>query len=321
MEEQGIFQVENIRPNTQMEEGDEKIVAIDPRVFVCSFPKSGTHLVEQMIQPFVYRMPAEKPWAGTFLDHSWTVQWSNIRNTLRRIGWIDYGTYGKGHLGYNEILEAHLYGMGVALLFVYRDPRDVVVSLAHHIMDGQTHSRNEWYQEMGFDATLLAVIKGLGPYAGVMERWNEYAGWLDVPWVLKLRFSDLVGPDKREWCEKILRYVVGHCAAHRGFNAELDVDVMDNVADRMIKNSERTDRSPTFRRGVAGGWRDEFKAGHCVAFADTDVRWAEEYGLEEPWLVHLGYEDDMFWWQNDEEDDEAEGKDEGEDDKEEGDDG
>jgi len=72
--------------------------------------------------------------------------------------------------------------------------------------------------------------------------------------------------------------------------------VLDRTVDKMMLNSTRTDKSPTFRRGVAGGWRDEFKAAHCVAFADEDVRWATEYGLEQPWLVKLGFEDDMMWW-------------------------
>lgn len=286
---------EKLQPNTKFEDGESREVLIDPRVFVCSFPKSGTHLVEQLVQPFVSPMPADKPWAGTFQDHSWTTQRAPVKQTLRRIGWIRDGTYAKGHLGYSEILENYLFGIGAAVLFIYRDPRDVAVSLTHHILNGQTHSRNEWYQEIGFDAALMAVIKGVGPYAGVMERWNEYAGWLDIPWVLSMTYGAVIA-DKESWCSTIVRYVVGHCAAIRGYKAELSDEMLDLSVAAMIANSGHTERSPTFRKGQAGGWREEFKTAHAVAFADTDVEWAERYGLEEPWLVKLGFEQEEEWW-------------------------
>lgn len=287
---------DKLLPGTPLEEGEEREVVVDPRVFICSFPKSGTHLVEQMVQPFVLPMPAEKPWAGTFKDHSWTTKWIAIKKTLKRIGYVRDGTYAKGHLGYTSEIENYLYGIGAAVLFVYRDPRDVAVSLTHHILDGRTHSHNEWYQEVGFDAALLAVIKGLGPYTGVMERWNQYADWLEVPWVLGLKFNDLI-TDKESWCEKILRYVVGHCAAHRGYKATIAEEVLEKAIDDMVANSEKKERSPTYRKGESGGWKEEFKTAHIVAFQNSDLKWAEEYGLEEPWLVHLGFEEDRTWGQ------------------------
>ena len=50
--------------------------------WVCNgFPKSGTHLLVQLIHPIApYQTGTdaglfEKPWAGTFLDNSWTNRW------------------------------------------------------------------------------------------------------------------------------------------------------------------------------------------------------------------------------------------------------
>jgi len=285
---------EKLVPGTTIEEGEEKEVVVDPRVFVCSFPKSGTHLVEQIIQPLVYPMPAEKPWVGTFRGNSWTLNRIDPMKTARRIGYIRDGTYAKGHVGYTENIETFLYGVGAAVLFAYRDPRDVAVSLAHHILDGKSHPHNEWYQEIGFDASLLAVIQGLGPYASVLERWNAYAGWLDVPWVMPLKFSDVIA-DKERYCSEIVRYIVGHCAGHRGYEATLPQEAHDQAVELMVANSERTERSPTFRKGQSGGWRDEFKKAHVVAFMESDEKWSREYGLENSWLVELGFEDDGNW--------------------------
>lgn len=303
-------QTEKLMPNTQLEEGETKEVAVDPRVFVCSFPKSGTHLVEQLVQPFVLPMPADKPWSGTFKGNSWTLNRIPVKKTLQRIGWIRDGTYAKGHLGYSEVLENYLWGIGAAVLFIYRDPRDVAVSLTHHILDDKPHPHNEWYQEMDFDGALMAVIQGIGPYAGVMRRWNEYAGWLACEWIGKLRYGDIMA-DKPRWSRIILDYIVEHSAAHRGYDAAMSDELREQAVELMVANSEHTERSPTFRKGGSGGWREAFKTAHCVAFAESDMKAADEYGLEEPWMTALKFEDDEDWWRefvetDDEESEEAE---------------
>lgn len=268
-----------------LKEGESKEVRVDPRIFINSFPKSGTHLVEQLIQPLAYPMPADKPWAGTFTGHSWTTNWIPIKKTLRRIGYIRDGTYAKGHLGYEEQIENFLWGIGSAVIFIYRDPRDVAVSLTHHILDDGMHDANEWYKELGFDGALLAVIQGLGVFRGVMERWEYYAPWLNAEWVYSVKFEDLIA-DKRKHCSKIVRYVVGHSANVRGYTATIDPDMLETWIDKMVENSEHTEKSPTFREGKSGGWKKAFKDAHIAAFQHSDVN---------NWLIKLGYEEDDKW--------------------------
>jgi len=273
-------------PEYKNSQEEDKEVRVDPRVFIASFPKSGTHLVELIVQTICSPMPANKPWAGTFMGHSWTTQWIDTKKTLRRIGFIRDGTYAKGHLGYKSEIENFLFGIGAAVLFVYRDPRDVAVSLAHHILDGKPHGSNEMYQEMGFDATLLAVIQGLGVYSGILERWAYYAPWLDTTWVLPVKFEDLI-TNKREKITEIVRYIVGHSANVRGYEATIHQSVLDETVEAMVQNSENTDKSPTFRKGKVGGWKEEFKAAHDIAFKTADE--------ESQVLIQLGYETDDKW--------------------------
>jgi hypothetical protein len=280
-------EVESLIPGTAklMEEGETKIVKVDPQIFIVSFPKCGTHLVEQLISPLAYPMPADKPWAGTFNSHSWTTQWIPLKKTLRRIGYIRDGTYAKGHLGYKPEIENFLFGIGAAVIFVYRDPRDVAVSLTHHILNDGMHGANEWYKDLGFDGALLAVIQGLGIFAGVMERWEYYAPWLDAEWVYSVKFEDLIA-DRVEQSKTILRYIVGHSANVRGFTATLEEEQLDEWSAKMVENSNQTDKSPTFRVGKSGGWKEAFKDAHIVAFQHSD---------KNDWLVKLGYEEDSKW--------------------------
>ena len=54
----------------------------------------------------------------------------------------------------------------------------------------------------------------------------------------------------------------------------------------MVKTSLMTNKSQTFRKGLSGEWRNEFKPQHVEAFKRHDVN---------NWLVKLGYEDSLDW--------------------------
>lgn len=267
---------------------EEQEVIVDPRIYVNGFPKSGTHLGEQIVSALALPMNTSNgPWAGCFRDHSWTTHWIADKRVFRQLGFIRDGTYAKGHLGYREDLMHFLWGIGASVIFIYRDLRDVAVSLTNHILNDQTHSHPEWYKDMGFDAALLAVIQGLGPYAGVVDRWEQYAGWLDIDWVYSVKYEDLIA-NREEKCGEIMEYVLGHAGRFRGYSVEIPPEEYAKGLERMIRRSSRTDLSPTFRKGQPGEWREVFKEGHRAAF-----RFADENG----WLVKLGYEDAADWWQ------------------------
>jgi hypothetical protein len=140
---------------------------------------------------------------------------------------------------------------------------------------------------MGFDAALLAVIQGLVQYAGIVDRWEQYAGWLDIDWIYTVKYEDLV-EKREEQCGEILKYVLGHAGRFRGYAIEIPPEEYELGVKRMVRRSRRTDLSPTFRKGQTGEWREAFKLGHKVAFRRTD---------DAGWLVKLGYEESQDWWQ------------------------
>ena len=272
---------------------NQKEVSVDARVYANGFPKSGTHLLEQMVQTMLYPVrfadvegQRKGPWAGSFYDHSWTKHWAPTPAIYRRLGFLRDGHYMKGHMGYRQDIETFLWGLGCAVVFIYRDLRDVAVSLTHHIITrGGSHSHPEWYEVLGFDGALTAVIRGLHQYDGVVERWEEYAGWLDVEWVMSIRYEDVLA-NRREVCGDVIRYIVGHNAQFRGYHATIPEEEFERAVDAMVENSLDTEHSPTFRKGVAGGWREVFRPWHVDEFKKSDAN---------GWLVKLGYEDDEDW--------------------------
>jgi len=282
-------------------------VAVDPRIYINAFPKSGTHLMEQLVRCMAFPIRAEKPWAGSFMDHSWTTKWAPTRGIYRRLGLIRDGEYCKGHMGFKDAIEMFLWGNRVATVFLYRDLRDVAVSLTYHIIDRHgSHSHPEWYEPLGKDGAMLAVIEGLTghdeekggdvTYQGVVERWNQYAGWLNVPWVEKFKYEELLG-DREAEARRLIHYVTRFCVEARGLRVHdiPDEMVAEKVA-QMVEASNDTEHSPTFRKGVSGEWRHEFNEEHVEAFKREDEKWARAAGLESgSWLVHLGYEDSTDW--------------------------
>jgi len=273
-------------------------------------------------------MKAEKPWAGSFAGNSWTETWIEDHRLFRQIGWIGDGTYAKGHMGHRRDIEMFFWGIGAAMLFIYRDPRDVAISQTHHILGEGQHPEREPYQkaadEGGFKAALKMVIEGYqgeernnataqrNYYSGVIARWKHYAPWLAVPWVMAIRYEDAI--HKRETvADAIVRLVVMRAALHRGYVATIADDVKAQSIERMVENTHKTERSPTFRKGIDNQWQehfdDEIKAlwkqhdpvvklpRNVVATAKRlnqhdIVRQAKE---PKSWVVRLGYEEDESW--------------------------
>ncbi len=271
----------------------------DLKLLINGFPKSGLHLLELMVRPVLERVPkpedcflAAPQWSGTFHGNSWTNDRVPIQRVTFKIGRCPSGHYLKAHAGHSKALELFLWLLGISHIFVYRDPRDVAVSQVYHIQKaGATqelcHPEPELFEALGgFDEQLEAVIVGLGKYPGVMERWAEYAGWLDVGWMLSVRFEDLVKYPS-EMCEIMLRYIFERTLAI--FESKLEIENeewLNNTVAAMVNLSTRTELSPTFREGGIGDWRIYFTERHMQLFKETDT---------EGWLVRLGYEETDDW--------------------------
>lgn len=251
-------------------------------------PKSGLHLLDSMVKPMVRPMPPDPlhphNWLGTFLHHSFTGQWNEDWGPFKwKVSRLAQGHYFRGHVGWREDVAEFLEGCGIAMVFIYRDLRDVAVSQSYHVVsrndDKYKHADKSFYRKMGgHDAVLKAVIEGIGPYIGVVERWEQFAGWLDEDWVLSVQFEDALD-DPKGVAEWIVQYGYKRTAAIHHHEIEFGDEIHELV--RKMAGGVGLQSSATFRKGTAGQWRDEFKAEHLEAF--------EAAGGNE-WLKKLGYE-------------------------------
>ena len=259
--------------------------------WVCNgFPKSGTHLLVQMVHPIApYQTGTEaglfdKPWAGTFGGNSWTLNRLPLERTCYKLGRVNNGKMVKAHLGYSPELAEWMRLSGLVHVFIYRDLRDVAVSQAWHIINAEgerlAHPKPDAYPRDDFDETLALVIKGNGPFPGVVKRWQAYAGWLDVGWTLAVRFEDLRN-DPEEAAENIFTYGMLRNAQIWDKTVDFKPDGLMKVVKTMAKASQQREQSATFRKGNIGDWRESFTDEHVRLWKERD---------QERWLVKLGYE-------------------------------
>ena len=254
-----------------------------PVLFANSFPKSGTHLLTQVLQGFPRFTPtidSGLPAIVTFQGDTGRPRSSGeIIGDLQRLlpGDIAYG-----HLHALPDVVEFLSHPAMAAYFILRDPRDVVISHVHYVTEMEPdHIHHRYYtQELHtFDERLRTSILGIPdpaiPFPDICQRFLPYLGWLDQPEVLTLRYEDFLANRP-----EALGHVVDH-AVQRGLPALASREGCIHMLEASIDPS----RSPTFRSGKAGGWRTQFSPDNKALFKD----------IAGDLLVQLGYERDHDW--------------------------
>jgi hypothetical protein len=264
------------------------IIEFKPKLYYNTFPKSGTHLAN-LIYPYFGRQRGDKPWLGCFRGNSWTTIWIPTEPIVENIKMQPEGTWYQGHMGYKPEIERAFYEAGVCMMFVYRDLRDVAVSLAYHIevADNETkfHPGKEEFMALGsHEARLKAVIEGLGKWAGIIERWELYAPWLDVDWVMPMKYEDMRNKPKQA-ARKVIDYVISRTSMHDGYFPIMFGSQHEHLLTKSLSMLQTTEYSSSYRKGVVGGWKEEFTP-------EIKQLFKEHCG---DWLIKLGYENEQEW--------------------------
>ena len=254
-----------------------------PIFFANSFPKSGTHLLTQVLQGFPNFGPAVDSGLPAI------VQFEPVTGRARRIGEIldDLNRLRGGDIAYGHLHAApeaveFLIQKDVAAYFILRDPRDVVISHVHYITEMEpNHIHHEYYNRelASFDERLRTSILGIPdpsiPFPDIFQRFDPYLGWLDHWQVHSLHYEDLM-TDQENMLSRILEHAI-----RNGFPEPSD----RGEALKILAESIDPQRSPTFRTGKVGGWQDSFSRENKRLFKDVvgDL------------LIRLGYEQNNDW--------------------------
>ncbi len=254
-----------------------------PVLFANSFPKSGTHLLTQILDGFTQIGPAVNsglPAVVTFDGFSGRQrQVGEILSDLERLlpGDIAYG-----HIhAFPEILD-YIKRAHFAFYFILRDPRDVVISHVHYVTDMEpNHIHHDYYKNelSSFEKRLSASICGRPDleieFPNIRQRFEPFMGWLEQPNVLTLRYEDFI-LDRKATLSRVLDFAI-----QRGFPLNKDRE----IALKHLADSIDPLRSPTFRSGKVGGWKAQFTEAHKQLFKE----------ISGDLLIRLGYEKSNDW--------------------------
>jgi len=253
-----------------------------PSLFGNAMPKSGSHLVLQILQGLAgvapFRYVAPKP-IRMITPAGRNRTTDEILSDLQRLksGTIDWG-YLRSEPAYLQFFAEHPQ---VLSFFVYRDPRDRLISSIFYAVDiHKAHAQHDFYASLPMAERITAAIQGrdepgLLHLPNVREQYQRYLDWLTCPLVLCLRFEDLIQQPDRS-LSAILDFIES-----RGFH----IPTPRQKALAVIKEAIQPKKSPTFRKGKAGGWREHFTEEHKRLFKAV----AGEV------LIQLGYERDNDW--------------------------
>lgn len=247
------------------------------KVFINSLPKSGTFLLRRTLS----LLPTFAPrWSYHGLVADTPELYQKIQ-TIRR------GQYASGHLYWSPELIELLVTSNIRTLFIFRDLRDVAVSLADYLTNkNPNHRLHSYFKSLkSDDERLMAAIVGVegkllkdGKRAESLGEWAmAFAPWLDEPNCLAVRFEDMIGSAGGGSDEKQLENV-------RAITNYLGINISEEqiirVAQEIFFKS-----STTFRKGQIGDWQNHFTDQHKRAFKKV----AGEA------LINLGYENGYDW--------------------------
>ena len=172
---------------------------------------------------------------------------------------------------------------GRAAIYLYRDPRDVIVSHIFYVTEiNRSHPFTE-YVTRNFDSLESRIdlfIRGnrgqAGPgIPGILDAYRSYQGWLESASIFQVRYEDLM-LRRSETIVKMLEYL-----ERRGSPIALPM----TEAVKCVEQAIAPHRSTTFRRGEPGNWRKHFSENNKRIFKE----------LAGSLLLDLGYEQDAGW--------------------------
>jgi sulfotransferase 6B1 len=252
-----------------------------PPVLANSFPKSGTHLLDQLVSA----LPGRRNY-GSFLSTMTSSFQFRRRTDAATCGVIAQfvpGELVRGHLWYSDPAADALAAARAVHYLIIRDPRDVVVSEAHYLKSiNRWHKLHPYFRATASiqDAISLS-IDGLADappdieFPNIGDRLAQYDGWFARPDVCLVRFEELTGPQRDDALVRIIRFY------NERAREAVDVDLFLP----QLRASIAPTKSHTFRSGKSGGWRESLTAEHRQRFKQAAG----------PALVRLGYEADLNW--------------------------
>ena len=252
-----------------------------PPIFGNSKPKSGSHLLLQILNGFTQIMP----YRYVDADPIRTIKYAGGRREageiLADLKHVPSGVISWGYLEATQENASFLTAAGRVNYFIYRDPRDMLVSQVFFATDmHEEHGMHAYYKSLpDFSARLRVAITGIDKdglkMVSVKQRYEGVFQWLEQQNVMCIRFEDLIN-NRDATLDAMLNEV-----EKTGYK----IPTPRGQALSILVDAINPKKSHTFRSGKTGGWSQHFTEEHRELFKEVagDL------------LVKLGYEKNNDW--------------------------
>lgn len=235
-------------------------------IIVNSIPKSGTNLLLNIVR----QIP------GTNLNGDFSLAGSYDENQrlnfiLSKIVGLRPGSIYSGHVPYFKEYSEWLKMNKVKQIFIYRDPRDVTVSLYHYIM--KKPPRHDYFELMNQfksdQQRLRAAIDGIGNGRNIFEVnkhsipnigivFESYENWLGDENTICVPYEKLVGENMGI---TFVRDLFKFLKIKNVYSAMKAKEIWENGKNPLLAH--------TFRKGTSGTWKEEYQKEHNEAFSSV----------------------------------------------------
>jgi hypothetical protein len=253
------------------------------RAVVSSLPKSGTHFINLVLAGMGMRR--------VFLPAAPTEEIAEAAIRLQD------GEFVLQHLAFSAAAADKLQAAGVATVAVVRDPRDFVVSFAHHAQRMPAASTEAMVRAAAdmHDLQQRICTPELNPHGkpvpSILTRYlNVIDGWLKDGRAMTVRFEDMIGP---RGGGRISDQLTVGLRLYERLQPPCDLDA---VVHAMVRGFNPT--IDLFRKGQTEAWRHEMRPELAARIWEEQReifrRWGyrEEGGVApEARIAHPGLDD------------------------------
>lgn len=254
-----------------------------------SYPKSGTHLLYQIL----YSIPGYQKWEDIISVQALCGIMNSANHIRWKIGSVPDKSIIRSHLMHSpEILEILHEQGNFNKFFIYRDLRDVAVSHARWITkEPRIFLHKPYLEKKSFNEQLMSSIRGvpvgspLGSNISQPDIGQDFArwkGWISDPDTMAIKFEDLVG-ERGGGSEQTRLALIEEILDRLKISLS-----SQQIHSRFASNIMNPEESHTFKKGgkgQRGGWKEIFTNDHKEAFKKV----AGEL------LIDLGYEVTLDW--------------------------
>lgn len=224
-------------------------------IFVSTLPKAGSHLIVKCLELITKKKPMFI--GGPTLDKAAPF----VPYSLQHIPW--------GHFFYSNEIKNYLDTNGFKKFFIYRDPRDLLISTVHWY---STQQVNIFPSSLKFSQKIDLLLD-----SGLFKSYeHDFIPWLRDPKCCCIKFEDLVGVKGGGLADKQIA-TIRRISNHIGLR--LSMDDIKYVIDNLYGGTY------TFREGKIGSWKKHLTFNQIKKLKSTCGRL----------LIKLEYEKSFNW--------------------------